>query len=65
MLPEPGDLCRCKEGHGYSWWGEHLWLMVEPDRTRGRLGVIAALFLRSDGDLIEAPASFFEVISGE
>jgi len=65
VLPEPGDLCRCKEGHGYSWWGEHLWLMVEPDRTRGRFGVISALFLRSDGDLIEAPASFFEVIGGE
>ncbi len=64
MLPEPGDLCRCKEGHGYSWWGEHLWLMVEPDGPR-RHGVIAALFLRSDGDLIEAPASFFEAIGGE
>lgn len=38
--------------------------MVEPDGPRRR-GVIAALFLRSDGDLIEAPASFFEVISGE
>ena len=64
MLPEPGDLCRCKEGHGYSWWGEHLWLMVEPERSR-RHGVISALFLRSDGDLIEAPASFFEAIGGE
>jgi hypothetical protein len=39
--------------------------MVEPDGPRGRFGVISALFLRSDGDLIEAPASFFEAISGE
>jgi hypothetical protein len=52
-------------GQGFSWWGDHMWLMVEPERSRGRHGVIAALFLRSDGDLIEAPASFFEVIGGE
>ncbi len=64
MNPEPGDLCCCRDGWGYSWWREHLWLMVEPDGPR-RHGVIAALFLRSDGDLIEAPASFFEVIGGE
>jgi hypothetical protein len=38
--------------------------MVEPDGPR-RHGVISALFLRSDGDLIEAPASFFEAIGGE
>jgi hypothetical protein len=38
--------------------------MVEPDGPR-RHGVIAALFLRSDGDLIEAPSSFFEAIGGE
>ena len=65
MIPQPGDLCRCRMGQGFSWWGEHMWLMVEPERSRGRHGVISALFLRSDGQLIEAPASFFDVIGGE
>ena len=64
MSPKPGDLCRALEGLGFSWWAEHLWLMVEPELPR-RFGVIAALFLRSDGQLIEAPACFFEVVNGQ
>jgi len=62
--PEPGDLCLCREGRGFSWWADYSWLMVEPEHQRGERGPIMALFLRSDGELIEAPASFFEVASG-
>jgi hypothetical protein len=55
----PGDLVKFKEGKGFSWWGDHIYIYLETDQLYSSWCKV----LQDTGEIIDAEIQSLEVIN--